>query len=1041
MKPNSLLPLLLLVATCVWAQSWTGSVAGEVRDESGRPVAAANVVLISDETDRRREVAADSEGWFAIPRVAPGPYHLEISHEGFRTHSQNLVMVVNQQVSVEISLIVGRRNEEVFVTAGRELLRTETASLSTVVETHQIRGLPLDGRNFFELALLAPGAAPSAQGSPGTVRGDFALHVNGSREDSNNFVLDGVYSGDPKLNGTGVTPQVDAIREFEVLGSTYDASFGRNAGGQINVVTKSGTNQFHGTGYEFFRNAALDARNFFAPGSEPKPRYQRSQFGGSFGGPLVRDRLFFFTDYEGRRNREGITRLANVPTQAERNGDFSASPRPVIDPFTQQPFPGNLIPIERQHPIGRNIAALYPLPNRAVPLQNFVSSPALRDRNDAADIRLDAGLGAADDLSIRYSFGDRTLYEPFSGSTFALVPGYGTDVLRRAQNAMLAETHAFSPAWINELRLAFNRIAAGTFHENQGRSINREVGLPELSSKPRDWGLSLITVTGYSPLGDEYNNPQHSVTNTYQVSDNLSWARGRHLARFGFDFRYLQQNAFRDVQSRGFLNFLGITLNPLADLIIGMPAFTGGARLDNHQHLRNTSLNFYAQDTWRLTPHLTLIAGMRYEYNSPAVDAFDRANLYDISTGGLVPVGTGNIPRGGYLPDRNNFAPRAGVAYTPDRNTVLRAGYGFYFDQSALAPSEGLYFNAPYFDLRFYFIGRGLPPLFLDNPFPENFPVPLPTSAQAFQRDLRTPYVQHWNFSVQRQVGRGRVAEVAYVGSKGTKLLSGRDINQPRPSPIQPNPRPNPMFDDINRNESRSNSSYNSLQARFQQQVRDGFSVLAAYTWAKSIDDASNYFASAGDPSYPQDSFNTSAERARSSFDVAHRLSAAWSWDLPIARGHRYLGGWQNFGILTLQAGRPFTVALLPELDNSNTGRAQLGFGANDRPNVLRNPSLPDPSPERWFDTSAFVTPAFGSFGNAGRNILEGPGSATLNLSVLKDTALSERLTLQFRAEAFNLFNRTNFDLPDLFAGSPTFGRVQSAQSPRRVQFGLKLLF
>jgi hypothetical protein len=468
---------------------------------------------------------------------------------------------------------------------------------------------------------------------------------------------------------------------------------------------------------------------------------------------------------------------------------------------------------------------------------------------------------------------------------------------------------------------------------------------------------------------------------------------------------------------------------------------SGVAELDNPQYLRMSSYNFYVNDTWRVTPRLTLTLGARYEYNTAPVDKFDRANLVDPTTMRLTPVGSGGFPRSGYGADRNNFGPRAGFSWQPRSSpaTLLRGGYGVYFDQSALAPSEGLYFSPPYFRFRL-FIALAQFPLLLHDPFPANYPFPIPPSATAFQRDLRTPYMQHWNLNVQQQVGRSRVIEAGYVGSKGTKLYSARDINQPGPSAAPFNPRPVLLFEDVNLMESRASSNYHALQARFQQRLSGGLSALVSYTWAKSIDDASGFFASTGDPNFPQDSRNVRAERARSNFDVRHRLTASYSYDLPFGRG-KLLGGWQTFGILSLATGRPFTVSLLPELDNSGTGRSTLGFGANDRPHYLRPAGLDSPTVERWFDTTAFAAPQRGSFGNAGRNILNGPGSATLNFSVVKNLPLRESATMQVRFESFNLFNRANFDLPDLFVGSPTFGRIASAQSPRHVQFGLKLLF
>jgi outer membrane receptor protein involved in Fe transport len=1023
----------------VRAQAVRGTLTGIVTDEAREPVSGASVSIVHTETNRLRNAATDTLGEFTVPNLPPGEYRIEAEREGYRKHVRTVPLLMNQEVRVEIPLLAGHRTETVTVTAGRSLLSTETAALGGVVESLLVAGLPLDGRNFYELSLLISGVAPPAQGSAGSVRGNFAVNVNGAREDSNQFLLDGVFNGDPKLNGIGVSPPVDAVREVEVATSTYDASFGRNAGGQLSVVVNSGTNQFHGTAYEFLRNNALDARNFFAPAGEPSPKYQRNQFGFSVGGPIVRDRTFFFGDYEGRRVREGITRITNVPGALERTGNFSRSATYAIDPFTGQPFQGNIIPREYLNPVGVSLAALYPQPNRNEEGRNYVSSPVMRDRDDHFDARVDHRLSTSDDLASRYSFADRTLYEPFSGALTA-VPGFGTDVPRRAQNAMARHTHIFTPALLNELTLGFSRVSTGVFQENMGRNINREVGLPVISTNPRDTGLSLISLTGYSRIGDESHNPQQGTSNIYQVSDTVAWVRGRHLVKAGVDLRRTQQNAYRDEMARGYLSFLGMTGNSLAEMLMGLPSLTGVARLDNHQHLRTHGVYGFVQDTWRARPDLTLSLGLRYEYNSPPVDAEDRANVYDVATQSLVQVGTGGIPRGGYLPDRNNWAPRVGLAWRPGQGrTVIRSGYGIYYDQSSLATGEGLYFNAPYFDFRLYF-PFGQIPLTLFDPFPANFPITLPPSALAFQTDLRSAYAQHWDFSVQREIGRNRLVEAAYAGSKGTKLLGARDLNQPAPSAQQPNPRPVPRFDDINLLESRGNSSHHSLQARFQQTLRGGLSALASYTWSKSIDDASSFFASAGDPNFPQDSLNTRAERALSNFDLRHRFSLSYSYELPLGKG-RWLGGWQTFGIWSFQTGRPFTVALISDLDNSNTGRSILGFGANDRPNVLRDPKLDHRTPERWFDTTAFALPPFGQFGNAGRNILTGPGYQSINISLVKNLALTERARLQFRTEAFNLLNNTNLDLPEIFVGTPGFGGIQSAGSPRRIQFGLKLLF
>ena len=1040
------------------AQTYRGTIRGTVVDSNKAVIVGAEIKLISTETGETRSVRSDEDGGYTISSIRPGLYTLETVAQGFNKSVVDRFSVgVNEEIRFDIEMAISA-NVVINDFGSGSPLNTESGSLRTLIENKQITGLPLDGRNFYELSLLVPGAAPPAPGSAGSVRGDFAFSVNGAREDANNFLLDGVYNIDPKLNTFGVRPSVDAIREFEMLTSSYDASFGRNPGAQVNVVMNSGGNYVHGTAFEFLRNAALDARNVFAPSSEPKPKYIRNQFGGSIGGPIKRDRTFFFADYEGTRSREGITRLTNVPTLEERRGNFSHSFFGVpINPFTGQPFQNGVIPDFFIHPVGRAIAALYPLPNRNVPFQNFVSSPVLQDDNDSFDVRIDHDLTDRAQLAFRYSFGDRDLFEPFTGLSFSAVPGFGDTVKRRSQNAMAAFTYTLSPRLINETRLAFSRVASSVTQE--ASVLNSQVGLPTISPQVRDLGLSFITVTGFSPLGDEGNNPQNSVTNVYQVLDNVSYVQGHHVLKFGADIRVTQQNAFRDVESRGRLQFSPfgqITGNALGDLLIGFPFLTSVARVDNAQHIRTQSYNFFVNDSWRVRSDLTLTAGLRYEYNTPPVDADDRANVYDVNTGTLVPVGTNGVPRSGFHADKNNFAPRVGFAWTigDDQKTVLRGGYGVYYDQSPLAPAEALYFNAPYFDNNLFFSLPGLP-LTLTNPFPSFFPFPLPDSALAIQRDLRTGYMQHWNFNLQRQFGSDNLLEVAYVGSKGTKLLTARDINQPQPSVLPPGlpfvPRPNPRFDDIDLLESRANSNYNALQAKFQRRLSRGLSALASYTWSKSIDDASNFFTSAGDPNFPQNSYNVRAERGRSNFDVRQRLSVSYSYLLPFGEGRQYLAkdgwmtkvltGWETFGIVTLQTGRPFTVALLSEIDNSGTGRSILGFGANDRPNVVGNPELSNSTPDRWFNPAAFAFPAPGTFGNAGRNILDGPGYQNVNASLVKNTHLTEQVNLQFRAEFFNLFNHPNFNLPDNFLGSPTFGVISSAREPRHIQFGLKLLF
>lgn len=1037
---------VVALATLAAAQTPRATVRGVTLDQTGARLPRVALRVTREDTNESRVGIADGEGRFTFAELPPGQYSIEGQLAGFTTYRHRAYLAVGQELWIEPQLAVSAT--ATVTTGGREemlpLVDPSTPALGTYLGREQIANLPLDGRNFLELALLAPGTAPAPQGSASSVRGDFAFSANGGREDFNNYLLDGVYNTDPKLVTPAVRTPIDAIQEFKVATSTYDASFGRNGGAQVNLITRSGSNTLSGTAYEYFRNGALDSRNYFAPESEPDPEYDRHQFGGSLGGPIARNRTFFFVNYERTRLREGVTRVTNVPTARERAGDFSQSlfARPV-DPLSRQPLPGGQIPSFFVSPIGAAIAALYPLPNRATPFANFVSSPTLRDDVHQLDGKIEHNLSGAGRLAVRYSLADRGLIEPFAGPGFSALPGYGNDVQRRGQNLAASWTHATS-AVVNDLRFGYTRVAIGVFPEDTSVT-NASVGLPALASNPRDAGLSLISIAGYSPIGHEYNNPQESASDSIQISNTTTLARGAHLVKVGGEWYGTNQSAYRDVQARGFLTFVqqGYTGNALGDLLLGLPVVTGGASLDNPQNLRAASWSLFAHDDWRVADGLTLSAGLRYDYVAPPVDADDRATLYDAASGALVAVGTSSMPRGGFDPDRNNLAPRIGLAWSLDEaeRWVARGGYGLYYNQGALATSEGLYFNPPYFTLGLYFPGQGLPPLTLADPFPATFPLYIPPSATAYQRDLQTPWMEHWNLNLQHQIGNRRSIEVAYVGSRGHDLISARDGNQPVPSASPLNLRPNPLFADITLIESRATSRYHAMQLKYQQRVEAGLSILGSYTYGKSTDDASGFFTSAGDANFPQDSNDPGAERSRSSFGVRHRATLALAYDLPLT-GNIWLDGWQLQAIGTVASGRPFTVAVLPDIDVSNTGRASLGFGYNDRPNVSGTGALgPDDRTEQaWFDTAAFSFPSFGTFGNTGRNSLEGPGYANLNVAVVKQLPLGEG-RLQLRLETFNLFNTTNFDLPDAFLGSPTFGRILSAGPPRRFQLGVRALF
>ena len=513
------------------AQVVVGSIRGRVVDPSGGAIAGATVTVSDRATGLTRSLLTNRTGSYVAPGLAAGEYDLRVSAPGFLTmERENVVLRVGRRLVEDFELALGEQSQTVTVTADLELVEEASTAIGTAISNNYVVDLPLDGRNFLELALLVAGSAPAATGSPGSERGRFAFQAAGMREDMNAFIYDGVYAIDPVLNSFTFTPPVDAVREFRIETANSAAGLGRNSGAQVSVELKRGANKLHGTVYEFLRNDSLDARNFFDLPDRGRPKLRRNQFGFSLGGALRKNSTFFFGDYEGLRERRARTRTTNVPTEAERRGDFSSSalPKP-FDFLSGRPFANAQLPL--MHPVGQAVANLYPTPNRAVAGQNYVGAPIGSDDHDKFDVRLDHRLGRRGLLSGRYSSADRTRFEPYAAASFSSVPGYGNDLDERGRNAMLSETHSFGGRWVNEARFGYNRVDSRTFHENSGASVNRQVGLPDFSDRERSLGLSFIEVTGLSSLGGEFNNPQDSTTDSYQLSDNLSFATGQQAFR------------------------------------------------------------------------------------------------------------------------------------------------------------------------------------------------------------------------------------------------------------------------------------------------------------------------------------------------------------------------------------------------------------------------------------------------------------------------------------------------------------------------------
>ena len=1028
--------ILLFAAVCAFGQITDGSISGYVFDPAQKPIANAKIDVVDVRHTVARHTTTDSTGFYRFLALPPAVYTITAAAENFQNVTvDNLRVAVDSSLRIDIHPVLAGKPQAITVNSVVKTVPTESSELGAVLDQASIEGLPLNKRDFLQLALLTPGVLPPVQDSELSTRGNFAMHANGGREEFNDFLLDGVDNNDQDVNRYTLQPPVDAIQEFKIATNNYGAEYGRNAAGQVNVITRSGGNQFHGFLYEYLRNRSLDARNFF-DGSE-KPEFIRNQFGGGIGGPVIKDRTFLFFNIDGLNAHQSLTRLATVPTTAERAGDLSGLGTTVFDPFTGQPFSGNVIPQNRIAPLAADFFKLFPLPNLPGAAGNYLGQPVLTDTETQFNVRLDHRLTASDQLALRYSYGRKNLFEPFTESSTD-VPGFGDYLWDRGHNAMIHELHTFGSSTMNSLIIGFNRPVRKLYAQNYKTDVNKLWGVDYLPSQPLDFGFPAVSVAGFSPVGDVVSLPIDRAANTYQVTDGLSLVRGRHGLKIGGEVRRLQHTGNFDIYSRGQMIFPGfLSGSGISDLLLGLPTVGIQSQINNKQTLRTTATNLYIQDDWKLRPTLTLNLGMRYEYNTPPVDPTNRMSVFDLATQQVEQVGSNGISRSGIRPDRTNFAPRAGFAWTPASNLVVRGGYGIFYDAGFFTETSSLYFNPPYFNIR-VFTPTQTSLLSLDNPFPTNGGFAPPPQLSTLSPDLTTAYLQDWNLNVQREFHGFGIASLAYAGSKGTHLARSRDLNQPLPGPGDPGTRaPYPGFSNIFFTESGGNSEFQSLQASFNRPLSHGLRLWATYMLAKSIDDSSAFLRTAADPNFPQNSRDYRAERGLSSFDIHQRATVAGFYRLP---GHNWLTrNTETSTIITAQSGQPFTPIL--SVDNSNTGNTGGSVGS-DRPNLIGDPNLSNPSATEWFNTAAFQVPARYTFGNAGRNIVRGPDLVSVDVSLARRFAVTESTAFTVQAEAFNLFNHTNFDLPQLLADQPaTFGHVFSAKAPRQIQFALRYTF
>jgi len=1024
------------------AQTAGATLLVEARDQSGAPVPGALVTITSQDTGLDRVGTTVDDGTVWLVRLPAGTYTLSAVRGGFKTEVIKNVKV-DAAARGKITLIFkpGDYTEQVVVEADATTLRIGNSAVGAVFDSETLQTLPVPEREPLEFATQAAGMAPPAPGSRLSTQGNTGVNSAGAREAANNYLLDGVDNNDQFLNRLIINPSLDAIQEFSLLQNTYDAEYGRSAGAQLNMVTKSGSRMLHGSLYEFFRDSSLDARNALDDGSLPKPERQRHQFGGTLGGPLWLPRSFYFINAEGINGREADTRLAHVPTALERAGNFSASGVAIRDPFTGQPFPGGVIPAERLSPAGLAAANLYPMPNRADPQTNFVSSPLADRRAIQFTIKTDHTVWRGSPLMFRYSFSRDDRDQPFPVRARNL-PGFGISVLDQGHNFASGLTKAWTARVFNELRVGVNALYRDNAPQSAGLDRFAALGITGPSLGSADSGYMTMIVPGYETLGDDPNLPVLRRTRTVHVTDALTIDRGRHHLKTGGELRTYRSDGYNHLFARGQATFSGaFTGQSFADLLLGFPTVTLLGVNDNRQALRTWSASGFVQDDWRVHQRLTLNAGLRYEFNAPPYDTDNRMRILDLTTFQLQQVGEGGVPRSGLHTDLNDFAPRVGASWdlTGSGQWMVRGGYGIFYDSGTLIENSALYFNPPYWTLSLWVPNPA--PVTIANPFPAGRAIAPKASINTLDPNMRTPYAQEATAGVDGAV-KGATIAARYVTSYGYDLARKRNINQAYPGPGAIDPRrPIPTLGDVLLVESTSTSTYHALDVTVSRRTRRGVWLRAAYTLSNSMDDTSAFLATDGDDNTPQDSRNLAAEWGPSDFDVRQRLVLTGSVQSR-QTGPWILRDWQASAVFTAQSGRPFTPRV--SFDNSNTGNVGGGTFAYDRPNVfVPSPTalLPPGTKIVSYEGQMFVIAPQYTFGDAGRNSLVGPGYATLDAMVSRRLSLGDRRQLTLRLEIFNALNRNNLQLPDSFVDRVTFGQSLSAYPPRQLQLAARFTF
>ncbi|MEO8025564.1 MAG: TonB-dependent receptor [Bryobacteraceae bacterium] len=1065
---------MLLLAVACNGQVSTGSLGGEVRDPSGALIDGVRITVSNLATQFERTVTTSSLGVFRAADLAPGIYRVSAEKAGFQTAvAASVAIDLNQHARLDFGLLVGSGSESVTVDSAVTPVQADEASIGYQLPAPAIRGLPLAKRNVLAFVTLGPAAIPRQLGGFGhdivndvqASRGAVAINppVNGARSTANVFLLDGIYNTDRTVFVIASSPLIESIQDVRVLSSTAAAEFPQNGGGVIDIATRAGSKAFHGSAFEFFQNEKPDARGFFEESILPKSIYRQNEYGASLGGRLPVSSTYFFGSFEGARNRDARSRFHILPDASMRAGDLRAS-QPLFDPLSSTPgggrlpFAQNRIPGNRIDPIATRFFDLYePLPNRARDDRgNYLDSTPNQNDADHGSVRVDHQFRNRSQLFGRYTINDER--NRVAGS----FPQRPTLERLRAQQVAIGYTIGgaswMNAPWLNDVRVGFTRLRTFSFPESAFQTdVIRDLGIISAQDDPLFFGLPAFNITNSETVQDDTTRPQTQRNNTWYFSDGFSQTRGRHTWKAGlqaivFQLNYLQsQNPRGQYIYNGFYSQdplkPGVTGDPFADFLLGFPQITRRTVGSPLAYLRQHDIAGYLQDDWRVSSRLTVNLGLRYEYISPYSEKRNNLINLDYSTlpkaPRLVSVDTPTAP------DRNNFAPRVGLAYRlpkVGRETVFRAGYGVFFNTEIAIEAYDLIRNGLRNEINQ--TNSLKPVLTTRDGFPTTAALGLP-SYYGLDTNARTPYIQQWTASVQRDFGYGLLGEIAYAGTKGTKLGRFRRFNTPQQVETGANldPRPGdlqslrtfPELGPIFQRQHISNSSYNSLQLKVEKRYRSQLGLLASYVWSKSIDDADSILPGQYDSFGAQDERNLRLERGLSFFDVKRRFSAGFVYDLPSVHVFRaLLGGWRLSGILTFQDGTPLNPVYF--------GADFANSGTPNRPNIVAGQKVALPEDQRsiyrYFNTDAFSTPAPYTFGNAGRDTIPGPGNAVIDASLQKRFRLTEAMGLDFRAEAFNLANHPNLGIPGPYPDfGPFFGRIFVTGPPRRLQFGLRLDF